>query len=140
MAAGGNMTPRYPYYLLLITIRYLIASKNIHTASAVEVSTKVCGTQNLEKEPTIAYPLFKATFGTFTIKMFKYASRHFPNQMKTTAKCLLTSSQQWAWRADPQLDRVMTKCSARHNTGQWLVDQRGIMGFILENCRCHYTL
>ena len=53
----GNMTPRYPYYLLLITIRYLIASKNLHTASAVEVSTKVCGTQNLEKEPTITCPL-----------------------------------------------------------------------------------
>ena len=131
--------------LLLITYYHKIPyceQKSTHCFSSRGVNKSLRNTKF--GEGTYYYlplaPCLKRLSKLSQLRFFKYACRHFPNYTRTTAKFLLTSSQQWAWRADPQLDRVMTKCSDRHNTGQWLVDQRGIMGFILENCRCHYTL
>ena len=58
--------------LLLITYyRYLIASKNIHTTSAVEVLKKFAGHKICRRNLLdIACPLFEATIETFSRKIF----------------------------------------------------------------------
>ena len=81
--------------------------------------------------------LSPTTTGTFTIKNLKMLVGTFNKEKALIGSFSklsenYSSGQQWACRADPQLDRVMTVCSARHNAGQWLVDHGGIMGFILE--------
>ena len=128
--AGGNMTPWYPYYLLPLDT--LLRAKIYTLLQQWRCQQKFAEHKIWRRNLLLLAPCLKRLSKLSQLRFFKYASRHFPNYTRTTAKFLLTSSQQWACRADPQLDRVMTVCSARHNAGQWLVDHGGIMGFILE--------